>query len=165
METYYTGVSAATLKQLQELKQLVPAPIDSLPGVGQIILSEDMAYWVEILKNQEDQPTIEAYEYAHILEVVLKPGVVSGLLTDPKTGRVSDSVHEIMQRAQKPPIQVDDQMEAEVAVLTDIRASDEGVANDGLSQTYKIRCLVEGSAILDALNDGTQRISQVASVK
>jgi hypothetical protein len=163
----FTAYSSAELAVVRATRQLVirPVPGTAPPlGLVELLPTEDMRYWREVIEAQPDRERISDYDQAFVVAVEVPTEFVTDLVTSSEYGRVSAAVADMFTQLGRPgPAPVVHPMESEVFILNRIDFSvDEA---DGMTQHYLLRGGLTGTgSIMDAFTQQVQRIDVVGGV-
>ncbi len=134
-----TAYSVAQLDVVRATGELVLAPASGTEpplAVSELLLTEDPAYWHQVIEAQPDRGQISDYRYAYVISVEVPSAFVAALVTSSEYGRIGPEVAAMLERLARPG-PVPHPLESEIFVLQRIEESAETV--DGMTQPYVLR--------------------------
>ncbi|NOQ73977.1 MAG: hypothetical protein GQ574_18370 [Crocinitomix sp.] len=129
--------TALSVKQYAELLSTKNIPLCHYPQNIGLKFTEDKAYWLELVQNQEDLDLVIDYEHSIIIEFEADVKTINSIIQNPNMGRLSEKIIAYYQQLEKP-ILLPELKETDVNVLSimDIYKSD--ATEDGISQRWQL---------------------------
>lgn len=157
----FTAYSSAELEAVRATRQLVCRPVPGIApplGLVELLLTEDMQYWREVIEAQPDRERISDYDHAFVVAVEVPTEFVADLVESSEYGRVSAEVADMFTQLGRPgPAPVVHPLESEVFILNRIDFSVD--VADGMTQHYVLRGGLTGTGSIMA--DFTQQVQHI----
>ncbi|MFT5822199.1 MAG: hypothetical protein ACI8ZM_003455 [Crocinitomix sp.] len=129
--------TALNVKEYAELLKTKNIPLCQYPNSIGLEFTEDKAYWLERVKNQEDLDHVIDYQHSIIIEFEANTATINSIIQDPKSGRLSKKLIEYYQQLKKP-IFIPELNELDVNVLCIIDVYKSEATTDGISQHWQL---------------------------
>lgn len=161
MANLYTAVN---VKQFSEVLKTKNFCLTELEGNTQgLIFTEDKTYWINELQNQKDLENISDYKYSMLIEFVVDYKLINSLISDTKTGRLSQKLVDYYDALNKPRmIKMLEDNDTNVLCILDTYECEE--TTDGLSQKWLLKVESEESEIWQSFLNGVHRLSAIGGI-
>jgi hypothetical protein len=161
LETYYFTATVEKQQRIRAAAQIQLAPLTD--SVGELRFFEDRDHGVDLIRTQQDQADVSAYQHAVLFEMALTPGFIASCMNDPATGRVSAGVGEMLAAVGRGSAFTRwDGVSAGVLVLDEI--AEHAGGHDGMTHRYVLRCPLLGDNLCARLLEACRKLTLVGGV-
>jgi hypothetical protein len=157
----YTALSIPAFRQLKTTQSFGLQDLGE--GIEGLYFTEDKAYWVERIKEQDDEAKLEDYQYALLIRFSLPAELIHEIMSDPEVARLSPRMLEYHNAIGKTShIRPHQPKDEEVLCLLDVYESSE--TEDGISQAWMLQVSSEEAALWMVFKESIQKIECLGGI-